>query len=102
MVYQLTGGKVQRPKPQVIVARTDGGPPPFPTQYFGLKCYYSGAVRDLCLVAEADGAVGMGGIPKITKGGVDYAIYLVETADPDASPVRMRTTTGIKAVRVKT
>lgn len=74
----------------------------FPTQYFGLKVYYNGAVRDLCLVAIADAPAGMGAVPRISKGGVTYAVYLVETGDTDATPVRVKTTTGTKAVRRKT
>lgn len=74
----------------------------FPTQYFGLKAYYRGAVKDLCLVAVADAPAGMGGVPRVHKGGVTYAVYLVETSDPNASPVRVQTSTGVKAVREKT
>jgi hypothetical protein len=59
-------------------------------------------MQELCLVAAGDGAVGMGGIPKIAKGGIIRDIYLVETSDPDASAIRIKTTTGIKAVRKKT
>ena len=77
-------------------------PPSFPTQFAGLRVYYGGAVRELCLVAEADAPTGMGGVIKIDKGGTLYAVYLVETIDPDATPVRVRTTTGTKAVRIKT
>jgi hypothetical protein len=44
----------------------------------------------------------MGGVIKIDKGGTLYAVYLVETSDPDATPVRVRTTTGTKAIRRKT
>ena len=71
----------------------------FPTQYLGLKAYYQAAVRDLCLVAEADAPTGMGGVIKISKGGSLYAVYLVETTDPDASPVRVQTSAGTKAIR---
>lgn len=74
----------------------------FPTQYSGFKVRKTGSTIELCLVAEADAATGMGGVPKIRKGGVTYALYLVETADGNASPVRIRTTTGTKAIRVKT
>ena len=44
----------------------------------------------------------MGGVPKLRKGVTDYAVYLVETTDPNASPFRIRTTTGTKAIRKKT
>jgi hypothetical protein len=77
-------------------------PPGFPTQYSGFKIRKTGSTIELCMVAEADAATGMGGVPKIRKGGVTYAIYLVETADGNASPVRIKTTTGTKAIRVKT
>lgn len=74
----------------------------FPTQYAGLRVYYQGAVHDVCLVAVADAPAGMGAVPRIRKGGVTYAVYLVETGDTDATPVRIKTTTGTKAVRRKT
>ena len=74
----------------------------FPTQYAGLRAYYNGAVRELCLVAAADANTGMGAAPMLRKGGVTYAVYLVETTDPDATPVRIRTSTGTKAIRIKT
>ena len=44
----------------------------------------------------------MGGVIKVNKGGTVYALYLVETGDANASPVRVRTSTGIKSVRLKT
>lgn len=74
----------------------------FPAQYFGLRTYYRGAVKDLCLVAIADAPAGMGGVPRVQKNGVTYAVYLVETSDPNASPVRFRTSAGTKAIREKT
>jgi len=74
----------------------------FPTQFAGLRTFDNAAMRELCLVAEADGAAGMGGIPKINKGGTKYAVYLVETSDPNASHVRIRTSAGTKAIRLKT
>ena len=74
----------------------------FPTQYFGLRAYYHGAVKDLCLVAVADAPAGMGGVVKVRKGSTDYAVYLVETSDANASPIRIRTSSGTKAVREKT
>lgn len=78
-----------------------GGGGPFPTQYAGLR-YFSGSVRELCMVAEADAPSGMGGVWKVRKGATTYVVYLVETTDPDASNVRVRTTTGTKAARLKT
>jgi hypothetical protein len=77
-------------------------PGSFPTQYSGFRIYYGGAVHELCLVAEADAPTGMGGVPVVRGVGVNYALYLVEITDPFASPARIRTTTGVKAVRLKT
>ena len=74
----------------------------FPAQFSGLRAYYQGAVRDLCLVAVADAPSGMGGVPRVRKGGTDYAVYLVETSDINASPIRVRTSAGTKAIRAKT
>lgn len=74
----------------------------FPTQYFGLKAYYQGAVQNLCLVAEADAPASMGGVLKVNKNGTLYGVYLVETTDPNASPCYIRTSTGTKAIREKT
>lgn len=92
--------------PSNIILRDPTAEPPdpggFPTQYSGLRVYYGGAVRELCLVAAADANTGMGGAPMVRKGGVTYAVYLVETSDPDASLVRMRTSAGTKAIRLKT
>lgn len=84
------------------VVVVEGGGPGFPTQYFGLKTYYQASVKDLCLVAEADAPTGMGGVMKVDKNGTLYAVYLVDTTDPLASPVRVRTSTGTKAIREKT
>ena len=74
----------------------------FPTQFAGLRVYYNGAVRELCLVATADEPTGMGGVLRVDKNGTTYAVYLVETSDGDASHVRIRTSTGTKALRLKT
>jgi len=76
--------------------------PTFPAQFSGLRAYYGGSVRDLCLVAVADAPSGMGGVMRISKGGTNYAIYLVETSDINASPIRVRTSAGTKAIRAKT
>jgi hypothetical protein len=73
----------------------------FPTQFSGLR-YFSGTVKELCLVAVADAPTGMGGAVEVSKNGVTYAVYLVETSDPNASGVRITTTTGTKAARLKT
>lgn len=80
-----------------LTAPSGGG---FPTQYAGLRVYYGGAVRSLCLVAEGDAP--SGNVPKVRKNGVTYAVYLVDTADPNASSVRLRTGTGTKAIRLLT
>lgn len=53
-------------------------------------------------MAIADAPTGQGGVWKINKGGVDYAVYLVDTSDPNASGVRIQTTTGTKSARLKT
>jgi hypothetical protein len=80
----------------------DRAPESFPAQYDGLRAYFWGDVQDLCLVAEADAPAGMGGALLIRKDGVEYSAYLVETADPNASPIRTQTSTGTKAIRLKT
>lgn len=82
-----------------VAAPSGGGG--FPTQYSGLR-YFNGTVRELSLVALADAPTGMGGQWRVRKGGTDYAVYLVETSDPNASGVRIRTSTGVKAARLKT
>lgn len=74
----------------------------FPAQYSGLRIAKGGSTEELCLVADGDGAAAMGGIPKIRKGGTTYDIFLVETGHMHASSVRIKTTSGIKAVRKKT
>ena len=77
----------------------DGGGPVFPTQYAGLR-YYHGTVKELCLVATADAPAGPQW--RVQKGGTTYAVYLVDTTDPNASAVRIRTSAGTKAARLKT
>lgn len=72
----------------------------FPTQYAGLRAFYGGSVQELCLVALGDAP--SGNVMKIKKGGTVYAIYLVDTSDSNASPIRIRTTTTTKAIRKKT
>ena len=79
-----------------------GGAPVFPTQYSGFKIRKTGSTIELCMVATADAPTGLGGSVRVRKNGVTYALYLVETGDSNASPVRIRTTTGTKAIRVKT
>jgi hypothetical protein len=71
----------------------------FPTQFAGLR-YFLGTVRELCLVALGDAPAGDQW--RIRKGGTDYAVYLVDTTDPNASQVRVHTNDGLKAARLKT
>ena len=71
----------------------------FPAQFAGLR-YFLGTVRELCLVALGDAPAGPQW--RINKGGTDYAVYLVDTTDPNASQVRIETGAGIKAARLKT
>lgn len=85
-----------------LIMRGLGGLGEFPSQVAGLFAYYGGLVRELCMVAIGDAPVGMGGILKVNKGGANYAVYLVETGDSNATPIRIRTTTGTKAIRKKT
>ena len=99
---QVWGPYDVRLYPRVRDALPTAAVPTFPTQFFGLRAYYHGAVQDLCLVALADAPAGMGGVPRVRKGGTDYAVYLVETSDSNASPIRIRTSAGVKAIRQKT
>lgn len=94
----LDGPNDVRLYPYQFVASGGG----FPTQYPGLRIWHSGAMMELCLVATADAPAGMGGQPRIHKNNTTYAIYLVETSDPNASPLRIRTSAGTKAIRRKT
>lgn len=71
---------------------------PFPTQYSGLRVY-SGSVLELCMVAISDAPAGDQW--RVSKGGTTYAVYLVDTTDTNASPVRIKTQSGIKAARLK-
>lgn len=72
----------------------------FPTQYSGLMVRGASATLDLCLVTTVDAP--SGDMPRIQEGGVTYALYLVDTTDPLASPVRIGTEAGTKAIRLKT
>ncbi len=78
-----------------------GAGPSFPTQFAGLR-YFNGSVKQLALVALADAPSGMGAVWRIRKNGTDYAVYLVETSDPNASEIRLRTSAGTKAARLLT
>ena len=73
----------------------------FPTQLESLRIW-NGGMLELCLVALGDAPSGMGGQLRIKRPADIAAVYLVETSDPHASPVRIQTTTGIKAARLKT
>lgn len=74
----------------------------FPTQFAGLRTFYGGTVKELCLVAVADAPTGMGGRLLVNKNGTTLCVYLVETTDPNASSVRVQTTAGTKSIRLKT
>ena len=74
----------------------------FPTQFSGFEVIYAGVVRPLSLVAEANAPAGMGGVLKMRIAGQTYACYLVEIGDDHASNLRVKTTTGIKSIRLKT
>ncbi len=74
----------------------------FPTQYSGFKVRKTGSTIELCMVATADAPTGMGGSIRVYKGATTYALYLVEISDGNASPVRVKTVTGVKSVRLKT
>jgi hypothetical protein len=71
----------------------------FPAQFAGLR-YFKGTVKELCLVAVNDAPAGDQW--RIRKGGTTYAVYLVDTTDPNASDIRIRTGEGTKAARLKT
>lgn len=79
-----------------IAPPVEGG---FPTQYPGLR-FFHGSTQSLCLVATADAPAG--DRLTIRKGGTDYALYLVDTTDPDASTIRIQTAEGIRAIRLLT
>jgi hypothetical protein len=85
--------------PDFIALDFELGDDVFPTQYAGLR-YYHGTVKELCLVATADAPAGNQWL--VRKGGTTYAVYLVDTGDPNASTVRIRTSAGTKAARLKT
>jgi len=71
---------------QLHIEYTMGGP----TYYHGLKVHGVGELA-LCDV---------GSHPlRIRKGGTTYGIELVDTADPNASAIRIKTPGGVKAIR---
>lgn len=70
-----------------------------PVFYCGiLKVKDDAGVYHLSVTDLGSGAAGKGGIPRIQKGGVTYDIFLVEVSDPTASPARIRTSLGTKAI----
>jgi len=70
--------------------RSDDDKVTAPTYYHGLKVQGIGELA-LCDV---------GSNPlRIRKGGVTYGIELVDTSDSNASLIRIKTSTGIKAIR---
>lgn len=77
-------------------------PPTFPPQFFGLRGRTMLATVDLCLVDLTNAPSGLGGSIRIQKPDGAYAIYLVPTTDPNASPFRVATADGVKAVRLLT
>ena len=70
-----------------------------PSVHRGLFVQLQGEAQELCLVEAGQGSGEMGGIPKLRKGSQTYDLHLVEASDPDASPVRLGTSTGTKAIR---
>lgn len=82
-------------RPQILAVVVES----FPVQYSGLR-FYKGTIQELCLVSIADAP--SGDQVRIRKNGTDYAVYLVPTTDPNASSIRISTTEGVKAIRLKT
>lgn len=74
----------------------------FPTEYPGLRIETSSQALELSVVAEVDAPADMGGVVKIQRTAGKYVVYLVETNDPFASPMRIKTNTGTKSVRKST
>ena len=72
----------------------------FPAQYSWLKAYFRAAIQTLSVVDLADAPAG--NALRIVKAGVTYAVYLVDITDLNATPLRVQTTTGVKAIRIKT
>lgn len=72
----------------------------WPNGYEGLRVWIADMAYELCLVIPAAAPAGMGGELRIRDQGVTLAVYLVAPDDPRASPVRITTTTGAKAIRL--
>ena len=88
----------------IILRRMDElvGGASFPKQYLGLRVFYGAATHDLCLVDAGDAPSGMGATFHIQTSAGLFAAYLVDTGDANASNVRIKTTAGVKAIRLKT
>ena len=82
---------------RMFAANDPGAASGFPAQFAGLR-YYRGGVIDLCMVAVGDAPNGL----RVKHAGVDRAIYLVATSDPNASALRIKTAAGISAIRNQT
>lgn len=95
----LRDSVVPKPDPYILrVKLRDDVIVSFPVQFSGLR-YFKGTVKELCLVAVADAPIP---VWRVRKGTTTYAVYLVDTSDPNASGVRVKTSAGIKAARLKT
>ncbi len=68
----------------------------------GIRVLGPVGVIEVGIVEVANAPSGMGGVlMACVSPGVVRAVVLVETGDPEASPVRVRTTTGTKALRLR-
>lgn len=90
------------PDPDDIRLRDPTTTGSFPTQFAGFRVRKSSGTIELCLVATADAPAGMGGQLRLRRSADTLAFYLVDTTDPNASPLRIQTSTGVKSVRLKT
>lgn len=80
----------------VIVA-----PPPPATGLPGLRVRKSSGTVEVQLVIVGSATAGMGGQWRFRRAdGITYALQMVETTDPNASPWRIKTATGVKAARL--
>lgn len=75
--------------------------PPPATGAQGLRVRKGSGTLELQLVVVADATPGMGGQWRFRRAdGITYVVQLVETTDPNASPLRLKTATGVKAARL--
>lgn len=65
----------------------------------GLRVKTGNGPVDLNVLGNGFGQTGMGGIPKISCAGQIFDLTLVETTDQTASPVRIGTSNGTKAIQ---